>query len=91
MITNWLDYVNQHDVDKVVELYADDATLWGTFSEIRRDGRTLVREYFRHFLNLDSLEAAVTQITRRHLGDVTLYSGQYVFRYRQDGADRQVR
>ena len=91
MINQWLQYVNEHNVEKVVGLYADDATLWGTFSEKRRDGTHLIREYFDHFLSLDSLEAVVTQMTTRMLGNSKIYSGQYTFRYQEDNTTRQVK
>jgi hypothetical protein len=91
MINQWLQYVNEHNVEKVVSLYAEDATLWGTFSENRRDGTHLIREYFTHFLSLDSLQAVITQITTRILGNAKIYSGQYTFRYQENNTAKQVK
>jgi len=91
MIDQWLQHVNNRDVEKVVRLYADDATLWGTFSENRRDGTYQIHEYYDHFLRLDSLEVVVTQITTRMLGNAKLYSGQYTFRYQEDGSAKEVK
>ncbi len=91
MIDRWLQYVNDLDVDKVVSLYADNATLWGTFSQIRRDGLDQIRDYFDHFLRLDSLEAFITQLTTRMLGNSKIYSGQYTFRYQEDQTVKNVK
>jgi len=90
MINQWLQCVNQRNVEKTVGLYADDATLWGTFSKTRRDGAHLIREYFTHFLSLDSLQAVVKQFTTRSRNDIKVYSGEYVFRYRQDDSEQKV-
>lgn len=90
MINRWLQCVNQRNVEKAVSLYADDATLWGTFSETRRDGANFIREYFTHFLSLDSLQAVVKHFTTRCRNDIKVYSGEYIFHYRQDDSDKRV-
>ena len=38
--------LDQHDPEKVVQLYAEDAVLWGTLSPTLRSGRAALRDYF---------------------------------------------
>ena len=46
----WVDLVSSQDVDAVVDLYAKDGLLLGTFSDKIRVGKDQIREYFKFFL-----------------------------------------
>lgn len=49
-LQTWINLVSIQDVDAVVNLYADDAVLLGTFSDKIRVGKDEIREYFNFFL-----------------------------------------
>jgi hypothetical protein len=42
----WGETLGQNDPDKVIELYAPDAVLWGTLSPTVRADRAALRDYF---------------------------------------------
>ena len=41
----WLEAFNSHDLDRHMELYTEDAMLFGSVDELQ-DGRTAIRNYF---------------------------------------------
>ena len=41
----WVEAFNSHDLDKHMELYAEDAILFGSVDELQ-DGRDTIRKYF---------------------------------------------
>ena len=50
-LNTWIELVSKHGVESVVNLYADDGVLLGTFSDEIRQGKGKIREYFEFFLN----------------------------------------
>ena len=50
-LNTWVELVSKHVVDDVVNLYATDGVLLGTFSDKIRQGKDEIREYFDFFLN----------------------------------------
>jgi len=44
--SEWGRALGEDDPDKVLQLYADDAVLWGTLSPIVRAERAALRDYF---------------------------------------------
>ena len=50
ILQNWLNLVSIQDIDGVVNMYADDALLLGTFSNEIRVGEDQIRDYFNFFL-----------------------------------------
>ena len=49
-LETWIDLVFLQDVDRVVDLYDEDALLLGTFSDEIRIGKSRIRDYFQFFL-----------------------------------------
>ena len=49
-LKTWIDLVSKQDIEGVVNLYASDGVLLGTFSDEIRIGRDKIREYFKFFL-----------------------------------------
>ena len=50
-LNTWIELVSKHGVEAVVNLYADEGVLLGTFSDEIRQGKDKIREYFEFFLN----------------------------------------
>ena len=46
----WMELVSSQDIDGVIDLYAEDGLLLGTFSDEVRVGKDKIREYFKFFL-----------------------------------------
>ena len=52
----WLDFVSiDKNLNKVINCFSDDATLFGTFSHILSQNK-LIEEYFKHFLSIKGLK-----------------------------------
>lgn len=52
----WFDFVSiDKNLDKVINCFSDDATLFGTFSHILSQNK-LIEEYFKHFLSIKGLK-----------------------------------
>ncbi len=89
-LNTWIELVSKHGVESVVNLYADDGVLLGTFSDEIRQGKDKIREYFEFFLNKKP-NATVVDF-KKHVVDDSNYSvnGFYDFEVDdQDGA-RQI-
>mgnify|MGYP001259827016 FL=1 len=50
-LNTWINLVSSQDMDGVVNLYAEDGLLLGTFSDEIRVGQAKIREYFEYFLS----------------------------------------
>jgi uncharacterized protein (TIGR02246 family) len=45
LLSQWVKAFNSHDLDRHMELYTEDATLFGSVAELQ-DGRDAIRDYF---------------------------------------------
>jgi uncharacterized protein (TIGR02246 family) len=45
LLARWIEAFNAHDLDRHLELYTEDATLFGSVDELQK-GRTAIRSYF---------------------------------------------
>ena len=59
VIDAWLRAVNAHSVDAVCSLYAPEAILLPTLSDVIRDTPDRIRDYFESFLNRKNLSATL--------------------------------
>ena len=50
VLKNWIKYVSTKDLVNVVDMYADDGVLLGTFSDAIRKGKNDIEDYFKFFL-----------------------------------------
>ena len=86
----WIQLVSKHGVDEVVDLYAEDGLLLGTFSDKIRQGKDKIREYFEFFLNKKPHATVIDYI--QHIIDDNNYSvnGFYDFEVDSQDGTRQV-
>ncbi|MBF24893.1 MAG: hypothetical protein CMP49_00010 [Flavobacteriales bacterium] len=89
-LNNWIKLVSEHGVDQVVNLYAEDGVLLGTFSDEIRQGKDKIREYFQFFLNKKPYATIVDY--KKHIVDENNYSvnGFYDFEVDTKDGSRQV-
>ncbi|WP_060481014.1 nuclear transport factor 2 family protein [Pseudomonas sp. NBRC 111119] len=83
----WAETVATRDVDKVLALYAADAILVPTLSNLVRDCDDSRRNYFENFLANDGLVCDIQVFKKRvsrKLGTVVV-GGLYTFVYRDGG------
>ncbi len=76
----------QNEPDKVVNLYAADAVLWGTLSPKVRADRAALRDYFiTAFKVLPGLKVSFGEQLIRAYGNTAVNTGYYTFSCTQDG------
>lgn len=88
----WAETVATRDVDKVLALYAADAILVPTLSNLVRDCDDSRRNYFENFLANDGLVCDIQVFKKRvsrKLGTVVV-GGLYTFVYREGGEQHTV-
>ena len=81
VLDDWQRFLNQGDLENIVRLYADEAVLWGTFSDIIRDSSKLIEAYFEKLLEKDNLRVDWDTVHSQVYDGFHLYSGTYEFSY----------
>ena len=81
ILDEWRRFLNCGDLENIVRLYADEAVLWGTFSDTLRDSPRLIEEYFKKLFERDGLRVEWGTMCTRSCDGFHLYSGTYAFSY----------
>ena len=83
-LNQWISLVSSQDIDAVVDLYASNGLLLGTFSDEIRIGKEKIREYFEYFL-AQKPKATVIDSTNHMIGDeILVVNGFYDFEVKTD-------
>tara|TARA_B000000475_G_scaffold66974_1_gene53636 strand:+ start:643 stop:1011 length:369 start_codon:yes stop_codon:yes gene_type:complete len=89
-LNQWIALVSSQDIDAVVELYASNGLLLGTFSDEIRIGKEKIREYFEYFL-AQKPKATVIDSTHHMIGDeILVVNGFYDFEVKADDSDTKT-
>lgn len=89
-LNQWIALVSSQDIDAVVDLYASNGLLLGTFSDEIRIGKEKIREYFEYFL-AQKPKATVIDSTNHMIGDeILVVNGFYDFEVKADDADTKT-
>jgi uncharacterized protein (TIGR02246 family) len=84
--STWASALGEDEPDKVLQLYSDDAVLWGTLSPTVRADRSALRDYFANaFRVLPGLKVAFGDQLIRVYGGTAVNTGYYTFTYVKDG------
>src|SRR5882757_5220361 len=87
----WASALGEDEPDKVLQLYSDDAVLWGTLSPIVRSDRSALRDYFvTAFKVLPGLKVAFGEQLIRVYGSTAVNTGYYTFSYVQNGEPKTL-
>lgn len=81
VIISWEEYLNSANLNNLVDLYAHDAVLWGTFSNVIRNRSDLIREYFQDLFKKRDIKVSFNDSYNRVYEGMHLYSGTYKFSY----------
>jgi len=84
VINKWEECLNDYDLDGIVELYSNNAVLWGTFSKVIRDNSDLISEYFHGLFEKRELNVNFSSKDSRSYENTTIFSGTYEFSYMED-------
>ena len=79
-LNKWIHLVSAQDMDGVVDMYAEDGVLLGTYSDKVRIGKDDIKAYFEEFL-LKKPEAFVVDATTHYVLDkFYIINGFYDFK-----------
>ncbi len=84
LLRTWEVCLNNTDLDGIISLYAEDAVLWGTFSDIFCDTPELIRKYFEVLFYKKNLKVKFGASNLRSFGEAAIYSGEYEFSYENE-------
>lgn len=87
VIDRWLNAVNQHSVAEVCALYAPDAILLPTLSEVICDNPERIGKYFESFLTRPGLRAELLNCYVQEYSEIKIDSGIYSFSWNSDVGD----
>ncbi|MDI9349518.1 MAG: SgcJ/EcaC family oxidoreductase [Candidatus Symbiobacter sp.] len=85
LLDKWAAALNQHDLERVVSLYADRAVLLPTISSELRTDHDRIRAYFEMLFQRMPKLRVVQSILHHFGGNVAVRSGIYVFTLDKDG------
>jgi len=71
--------------DKIVALYSEDASLWGTLSPIRRADPDAIRDYFEYAFTFTDRKVTFHDSSIRRYGELAINSGSYTFSLVNEG------
>jgi uncharacterized protein (TIGR02246 family) len=84
----WNDAFAQHDLEKILGLYAEGATVWGTNALTLRTTPQEIRSFFRSTFRIPKVRITFDNQTIRVFGNVAVVAGNYTFTAGQ-GDDEQ--
>lgn len=84
VISKWEEYLNNSELIGIVNLYLDNAVLWGTFSNQMRNNSELIKEYFENLYQKNELKVNFSSTSARTYGETSIFSGTYEFSYKED-------
>ena len=89
-LKTWIDLVSIQDMEGVVDLYAENGLLLGTFSDEIRVGKDKIREYFEFFL-AKKPKASVVKSKMHITGDNSFaVNGFYDFEVDTNTGEREL-
>jgi len=90
-LNKWIDLVSAQDMDGVVNMYAEDGVLLGTYSDKVRLGKDDIKAYFEDFLFKKPEASVVDSTTHYVLDKFYVINGFYDFKIEdQSKSKKQV-
>tara|TARA_B100001250_G_C19613124_1_gene705885 strand:- start:47 stop:409 length:363 start_codon:yes stop_codon:yes gene_type:complete len=86
----WITLVSSQDMEGVVNLYAEDGLLLGTFSDEIRVGKGKIKEYFQFFLSKNPIASVID--SKLHIIDDNSFTvnGFYDFEVDASNGQREI-
>ena len=78
MLQTWIEKIRSNDANKVADLYHKKGLLLGTFSNIERNGKSLILDYFNHLLKTQ-VDVEIITKHKHTSGSISTTSGLYNF------------
>lgn len=87
--SNWTKFVTEKNIDKVLDLYSEQAILHPTFSTIMHTTNEERRIYFLNLFLSDGLSVFVESYNIRIYENVAVNSGFYTFKYLENNIPKE--
>ncbi|MEP1096319.1 MAG: SulP family inorganic anion transporter [Cyclobacteriaceae bacterium] len=85
VLEKWTKAINNHDLDMLVSLYADDVMMIPAFSTKIRTNKDQVRDLYRDLFEMDNLEVSPFQVVSQKVNGLKVDSGQYRMKWDVQG------
>lgn len=83
----WASSFSDDSTNNICALYDEQASLWGTFSLLRRDNAALIKDYFEGIFKYQNRNVNFTDSSIRFFGDVAICNGSYTFSWVNNGIE----
>jgi hypothetical protein len=82
----WADSFADDSPDHICNFYDSQASLWGTFSPIKRDSSTLIKNYFESLFIYQNRQVSFDNIDIRFIDQFAISNGLYTFEWLDNGS-----
>jgi hypothetical protein len=83
VLEDWKSALQRGDLEGLLQLYDNGASLWGTLSEEIRHTPEKIREYFVSFIAHEGIQAEFGELYTRVYGETAVCSGYYHFSWKE--------
>ena len=83
VLEDWKSALESGDLEGLLQLYDNGASLWGTLSEEIRNTPGKIREYFVSFIAHEGIQVEFGELYTRIYGDTAVCSGPYLFSWKE--------
>lgn len=91
ILKEWKYCFDNKQLDKITNLYSSEALLVSTFDDIKK-GRVQIKDYFKGLFDKEGLNVEFTSPPHTgKIGDLTIFTGVYIFSYIEDGKKESVK
>lgn len=90
LLDQWGDAFRQGSSEKLVQLYAADASLWGTMSDIQRIEHEAISDYFDSLFNQYACDITFGDGYFRQIDNLIVAAGTYNFVLKNDKFSKMI-
>jgi len=73
--------INNHDLNTILNLYADDAILIPAFSNRARKGKEEIKQFYKEFFENDNVKISMYQVSSQEINELKIDTGMYLMRW----------
>jgi SulP family sulfate permease len=73
--------INNHDLNTILNLYADDAILIPAFSNRARKGKEEIQLFYKEFFENDKVKISMYQVSSQEANELKIDTGMYLMRW----------
>lgn len=89
ILDKWVSAVNNHDINNLMKLYADDVMMIPAFSTRIRKNKDQVKDLYRDLFEKNDLNVVPYQVFSRKIDGLKVDSGQYKINWKSQGFEEQ--